>query len=161
MSTTAKLSYQLEALLYGNPWYGTPVYDIITAVTFEAAYEKAPGASHSIAEIVLHLLAWTEEAIRRLNGELAGVPFRGDWPESGAPTEEKWAQTIGFFKTANTVLLDTIQNFPEHKWSEDTNDNRNKYTGAEASYEALVIGMLQHHIYHAGQIALLNKMING
>ena len=161
METSSKLQHKLRSILNGNAWYGSPVYTIIDGVTFEAAYEKAEGASHSIAAIVLHMLAWTEEVAGRLQGEPAAAPKRGDWPDGGTPDEEKWKHLVSSFKLVNTDLLKLVGDLPEDRWSKPVNDTRNKYTGYDASYEALIDALIQHHIYHAGQIALLNKMING
>jgi len=71
MTTSEKLNHELQNVLSGDPWYGNNVYSIIEQVSFEAAFEKAPGAAHTIAEIVLHMLSWTEEVLDRLNGKEA------------------------------------------------------------------------------------------
>src|SRR5471032_1604297 len=102
METSSKLQHKLLSILNGNAWYGDPIYTIIDSVTFEAAYEKAEGASHSIAAIVLHMLAWTEEVAGRLQGEPAALPKRGDWPDGGTPDEEKWKHLVSSFKLVNT-----------------------------------------------------------
>lgn len=161
MNKSAKLQTQLETILYGQAWYGTPIYTILETVSFEAAYEKPERASHSIAEIVMHLLAWTEEAISRMQAKPAGQPYRGDWPDTGRPDEQKWLQLIAGFKLANVELTQLISAFADESWTEQVNDSRNNYTGYAATYEALINGIIQHHVYHAGQISLLNKMING
>ncbi len=57
MTKSEKLEQELQKVLSGNPWYGNSVYNIIEQVSFEAAFEKEQGASHTIAEIVLHMLA--------------------------------------------------------------------------------------------------------
>jgi uncharacterized damage-inducible protein DinB len=161
MDKSAKLQTQLETVLYGRPWYGTPIYTILESVSFEAAYEKPERASHSIAEILTHMLAWTEEAINRMQANPAGKPLRGDWLEAGTPDEQKWLQLISSFKLANVDLTQLISGFPEEEWTEVTNDDRGKYSDYGATYEALITGLMQHHVYHTGQISLLNKMING
>jgi uncharacterized damage-inducible protein DinB len=161
MNTSLKLQHKLQSILNGNAWYGDPVYTIIDSVTFEAAFEKADGASHSIAEILWHMLAWTEEVMNRLQGEHAAAPKRGDWPDAGMPDEDKWKQLISSFKLVNVNLVKLVGDFPEDKWSDTVNDSRDKYWGYDASYETLVDGLIQHHVYHAGQISLLNKIING
>ena len=90
MTTSEKLQHELENVLSGDPWYGDSVYSIIENVSFEAAFEKPMGAAHNIAEIVLHMLSWTEEVLDRLNGKEASLPLSGNWPDTGAPEEQKW-----------------------------------------------------------------------
>jgi len=161
MPTSAKLQNELESILSGDPWYGDPVYQIIEQVSFEAAFEKPPGAAHTIAEIVLHMLSWTEEVLDRLNGKPASQPLSGDWPETGRPDEQKWQNYVNDLKLVNVNLLGIIQDFPEEKWNEPMNGERSRELGDGVSYEALVNGLIQHHIYHSGQIAILNRIING
>ncbi len=161
MTNSSKLYNQLSTILYGHAWYGTPIYTIIDNVTFESAFEKVPGASHTIAEILMHMLAWTEEVTSRMQGNAADTPAGGDWPDVGEPDEQKLQQMVNNFKLANVELLQLIDEFAEDKWGQATNDERGRYSGDELSYEAMIAGLIQHHVYHAGQIVLLNKMSNG
>ena len=154
MTTSEKLSRELQNVLSGDPWYGNNVYSIIEQVTFEAAFEKPAGAAHTIAGIVLHMLSWTEEVLDRLNGMTAGVPSSGDWPDTGAPEEEKWQNYVNDLKLVNVNLQRVISEFPGEMWNEP-------YLGSSVTYEELVNGLIQHHVYHSGQIALLNRIING
>lgn len=158
MISATKLQHELEKVLSGQPWYGKPIYHLIDEVAFETAYEK-PEAAHSIAQILLHMLTWTEEVIDRLNGKEAGLPKSGNWPEAGEPDEHKWEQLVASFKLANVDLVQGIADFPADKWEEPINDVR----GDEpvTSYEGLIHGFIQHQIYHAGQIAVLNRLIGG
>jgi uncharacterized damage-inducible protein DinB len=159
MTISEKLGLELEKTLSGDAWYGKPVYKIIEAVSFEAAYEKPAGSVHNIAAIVLHMISWTEEVMDRMNGMEAQRPSSGDWPEPGAPDEEKWQIYVSDLKLVNVNLLGVIQNFPEEQWKDLINDNREGKT--VVSYEDLIIGFIQHQVYHAGQIALLTRITQG
>jgi uncharacterized damage-inducible protein DinB len=55
-------------------------------------------------------------------------------------------------------LLGVIQNFPPEQWDDSINDERNRELGTGVSYEALIEGLIQHHVYHSGQIALLLRI---
>ena len=142
MTTSEKLSLELQKVLSGDPWYGNPVYQVIEAVSFEAAFEKAAGASHTIAEIVLHMLAWTEEVMDRMNGMAAGIPSSGDWPPTGSPEEQKWQNYVNDLKLVNVNLSGIIQDFPEEKWDEPINNERNRELGSGVTYEELVNGLI-------------------
>src|ERR1700712_1871374 len=110
MTTSEKLKQELERVLSGSPWYGISIYDTLAKVSFEAAYEKPPGAIYNIAEIVMHMVAWTEEVMDRMNGMTAGVPTSGDWPETGNPGEQKWQSYVEDLKLVNVNLSGIIQN---------------------------------------------------
>jgi uncharacterized damage-inducible protein DinB len=158
MTTSEKLANDLEKVLYGQPWYGAPVYEIIEQVSFEAAYEKPPGSVHNIAAILLHMLSWTEEVIDRLNGQTAQLPSSGDWPDPGAPDEQKWQNYVSDLKLVNVNLLNIITHFPEEDWCKPMKDEHNRELGTAINFEELVRGLIQHHIYHSGQIAILNRI---
>jgi uncharacterized damage-inducible protein DinB len=161
MTTSEKLQQKLQNVLSGDPWYGNNVYSIIEQVTFEAAFEKPPGAAHTIAGIVLHMLSWTEEVLDRLNGKAPGLPLSGDWPDTGSPDEEKWQNYVNDLKLVNVNLSAAIGNFPEEQWNEPVSGEREPSLGTGVTYEGLISGLIQHHVYHAGQIAILNRIING
>jgi uncharacterized damage-inducible protein DinB len=161
MTISEELSGKLQTILSGDPWYGPPVYKIVEGISFEAAYEKPPGSAHNIAEIVLHMIAWTEEVMDRMNGLPSGIPTSGDWPPTGAPDEQKWQNYVEDLKLVNVNLIGIIQKFPPEQWDELTTDERDRELGTGVTYEELINGLIQHHIYHSGQIALLNRIING
>jgi len=156
MNTADKLNQQLSNVLSGRPWYAPGVYSTIEKVSFEAAYEKPPGSIHNIAEIVLHMLAWTEEVMDRMNGMTAGVPTSGDWPQTGAPDEQKWQNYVDDLKLVNVNLQCIIQNFPDEQWNELVDDQRDNKK--DVTYAGMIEGLIQHYIYHSGQIALLYRI---
>lgn len=158
MGKSEELKKELETILWGDPWYGNAIYPIIEQVSFEAAFEKPPGSIHNIAGIVLHMLAWTEEVMDRMNGLNAQLPSSGDWPDPGSPDEQKWQNYVNDLKLVNVNLLGVIQNFPEEQWDKPINDGRDAET--TTSYERMINGFIQHQVYHAGQIALLTRILN-
>ena len=155
-----ELQASLNKALAHDPWYGPSTYDVIDRVSFEAAYEKPSGSVHNIAGILLHMLGWTQEVAKRMDGQIAGDPAGGDWPDPGPPDADKWERLKADFKLSNAALTNTIQNFPNDKWNEPISDYRFSDTGKGVSYKEMIEGLIQHHIYHSGQIALLNR-ING
>jgi uncharacterized damage-inducible protein DinB len=156
MTISEELQKSLENVLSGDAWYGKPIYSIIEQVSFEAAYEKPRGSVHNIAEIVLHMLSWTEEVMDRLNGMAAQTPSSGDWPETGAPDEQKWQNYVNDLKLVNVNLLGAITNFPEEQWNDLVNDKRE--SEPVTTYKELIYEFIQHQVYHAGQIALLTRI---
>jgi uncharacterized damage-inducible protein DinB len=158
MTTTEKLIHELAKVHSGHPWYGSPVYNILDKVTFESAYERV-GHAHTIAEIILHMLSWTEEVMDRLNEKPASMPVSGNWPEVGDPDEQKWAMWIEDLKLVNVNLVRVIRDFPEENWGNPIIDERGDQP--VTTNEELVYGFIQHQIYHIGQIALLNRIIIG
>ena len=139
MTISEKLQQELEKVLYGAAWYGTPIYQIIEQVNFETAYEKPPGYKHNIAGIILHMLSWTEEVMDRMNGMAAQMPSSGDWPDPGTPDDQKWQNYVNDLKLVNVNLIGVIQHFPEEQWGDLINDARN--SEPVITYEELITGL--------------------
>jgi uncharacterized damage-inducible protein DinB len=152
-----QLQQQLENTFVGQPWYGTPISTIVTQGSWIAAFEKPAGSIHSIAHIILHMTGWTEEVISRLQGNPAAEPARGDWPEPGPASEQKWQQLVIDLDEANSNLIKAMQALPADKWGSLIIDQRNLGEPV-TTYQQLVEGFITHQVYHAGQIALLNRM---
>lgn len=158
MNTSTQLQAELKNVLWGQPWYGNSVYVTLTGINFESALKRPPGGVHTIAEIVLHMISWTEEVIDRINEKPASLPLGGDWPDPGDFDELKWNLYLDDLKLVNNNLLRAIQDFPEEKWQEQIIDERNEEP--VVAYAEMVRGLIQHHIYHQGQIGLLVRVVS-
>lgn len=158
MTTSDQLKQDLQTILTGQSWYGDSIYKILDKVTFEAAYTRA-GHAHTIAEILLHMISWTEEVMDRLNEKPASLPISGNWPHPGEPDEAKLKIWIEDFKLVNLNLLKTIEEFPVDKWNETIIDDRDDEPAT--TYHELVYGFINHQVYHSGQVSLLVSAIVG
>jgi uncharacterized damage-inducible protein DinB len=158
MTVSEQLKQEIETVLWGGAWYGPNVYNVLDKVTFEQAFEKPPGSVHNIAGILLHMVSWTEEVMDRMNGMEAAMPSSGNFPDPGAPDEQKWQRYVNDFKLVNVNLLGVIQNFADEDWDGLINDNREEKP--KVTYQGLIKGFIQHQVYHTGQIALLIRLMS-
>ncbi|MEJ7694876.1 DinB family protein [Daejeonella sp.] len=147
------LAKELHETLSGQPWYGSPVITIMNNVGLEKVHDKSRGP-HSIADIIMHMIAWTEETTERMKGKFASNPGRGDWPD---PDQKSWSELVDLFISANEHLKATIVKMDDDMLAKEVNDDRYPEIAEKGSYEELVKGIIQHHIYHSAQIAILNK----
>lgn len=148
---------QLEREHGGDPWHGSPLSRILDGITWQQAAAKPLKHAHSIWELVLHLAAWKNEVRNRLTGAAAGEPEAGDWPAVGEPSAERWAQARERLETAHRLLVSGIKAFPEENLHLPINDSRDQEPGAGLTHHQQLLGILQHDVYHAGQIAILKK----
>lgn len=155
MSEIARIIDQLEREHEGDPWHGTPLVTLLDGITAAQAARKPIAAGHSIWEIVLHVTGWKLEVARRVGGAPAGEPPDGDWPDVGEPTPARWSAAVQRLTEAQRTLLDAIRQLPEARLFEPTNDPRNRPLGTGVSYYVLLHGVVQHDVYHSGQIAAL------
>jgi uncharacterized damage-inducible protein DinB len=157
MPEITRILDQLEREHEGDPWHGSPLRAILDGVDAAQASRKPIPDAHSIWELVLHMTGWKREVARRLTGAPAGEPPDGDWPEPGQPTAERWQSALAALEAAHRDLIARIETVTEDQLVEPTNDPRNRPLGTGVSYYVLLHGIVQHDVYHAGQIALLKK----
>lgn len=157
MTEIARIVDQLQREHDGDPWHGSPLLAILEGVSAEQAAARPVSGAHSIWELVLHMTGWKGEVRRRLSGVPAGEPDAGDWPAVGKPTPERWVEARSRLQSAHEQLIAAVQQLPEARLYEATNDPRDRPLGAGVSYYVLLHGIVQHDVYHSGQIAILKK----
>ena len=150
MSESKRVANQLTRALNGEAWHGPSWKETLEGVTREAALYRPIPEAHTIAEIVLHETAWHEVVRRRLEGETPDVSDDQDWPAAALADDAAWTATVArLFETGN-ALAATIGRFPAEKLHE-------KRPAVDGTWFELIIGELQHVLYHAGQVGILKK----
>jgi len=157
MTEISRILDELAREHSGDPWHGSPLLHILEGVTAAQAAAKPIANGHSIWELVLHVTGWKNEVRRRLSGAPATMPEGGDWPDPGPPTEARWRDARVRLQKAHADLAAAVRELPEPQLWQPTNDPRNRELGTGVSYYILLHGVVQHDVYHAGQIALLKK----
>ena len=158
MTEIERIIDELQREHSGEPWHGTPLRQILKGISAPGAAARPIAGGHSIWELVLHVTGWKNETARRLTGAAAGDPEGGDWPDVGEATDARWRAALAALERAHTELIASIRGFPEPRLEEPTNDPRAPgSTGV--SYYVLLHGIVQHDVYHAGQIAILKKAL--
>ena len=160
MDEIPRIIDQLEREHAGDPWHGSPLSQILEGVTRVQAAARPITGAHTIWELVLHIAAWKNEVRRRLSGAAAAEPLEGDWPPVGETTEEDWRDAREHLELAHRLLVSAVRELPEPKLFEATHDHRDRELGIGVTYYELLHGIVQHDVYHAGQIAILKKGLN-
>jgi uncharacterized damage-inducible protein DinB len=153
----ARIVDELQREHEGDPWHGSPLRTLLAGITPEVAAARPVRNVHSVWEIVLHMTAWKNEVRRRLGGAPARTPEEGDWPDVPAPTVEAWQSAVTRLEQAHADLVEVVRQLPESKLLAPTKDPRNRETGSGVSHYVLLHGIVQHDVYHSGQIALVRK----
>jgi uncharacterized damage-inducible protein DinB len=159
MAEADRLVDQIGRAHDGDPWHGSPVKTILTGVTHEQAARRPPNGAHSIWEIVLHMTGWRNEVARRATGQPAGEPAGGDWPAVGEPTAARWQAALAALDDAHRNLAGVVRGLSDDRMLQPTNDPRNRALGTGVTYYELLHGIVQHDAYHAGQIAIIKKIL--
>lgn len=143
---------RIRRALDGDAWHGSAVSELIKDISaFKAASHPVDNA-HSIWEIVLHLTCWHRVVKRRLRGENYEPTEEENWPAITMINEEAWriAQE-DMYQSAEELLIE-LDLFSEEQFEE-------LVPGKSFSYGIMLHGMIEHDLYHGGQIAILKKIL--
>jgi uncharacterized damage-inducible protein DinB len=143
---------QLKDAYQGDPWFGRNAKELLSEVKEETAFTKLAN-QHSILELVWHMVTWREFTIDRLQPEKALAYFEEtDWRELDHNDKSLWSQAVQKLGKTQEQLLSLLQN---------TEDVVLDQLVKEKSYDfrKLLHGLIQHDIYHLGQIAYINKCL--
>lgn len=152
MSETARILDQLERSFRGEAWHGPSVMEALDGVGAAAAAARPLAEAHTIWELVLHVTAWMEVLRRALKGEVTdALSPEEDWPRHPAGGgEAPWRAALAELERTHREIAVLLERFPAERL--DDHAPRKPYT-----FYLLLHGVIQHNLYHAGQIVLLRK----
>ena len=148
-----RLEEQLRRALEGEAWHGPSILESLADVSAAQAASRPVAGAHSIWELVLHIGSDYDLVLRRLAGDGRPLTAAEDWPACPAPTEENWQRTLQELRGRNKLLRQAIRDFPDERLDDPL--------VPEVPYTAYTqfSGVTQHNLYHAGQIALLKRVV--
>jgi hypothetical protein len=88
MNHSEKLSIELYHSVFGDPWHGSSLEKVLENIPPDKVFLKPISSAHNIIELTLHLDAWIEEVLSRINGNISAEPLMGDWPIPVDKTEK-------------------------------------------------------------------------
>ena len=158
MTEIERISDQFRRAFDGNAWHGPSVMALLEGVTASQAAARPIPSAHSIWQLVSHIAAWERACLRRLNGDPAQLTDEEDWPAVSDISEVAWQKTKDELVATHQQLLDKIGGLDDARLNQPIiNDPSTTYSSVYVTLH----GAVQHDLYHAGQIAILKKAVNG
>lgn len=145
---------QLDRAFQGEAWHGPDLMQLLDGLSADDAAKYPIRSAHSIWEIVNHIAAWNMIVRRRAAGESVDVTPDLDWPPVGETTDADWQHTVEHLKDSRARLRRIVESLPEEKL-------REKVPVQDYTHYGMLHGLIQHDLYHAGQIAILKKALAG
>ncbi len=148
-----RLAEQLRLCLEGPAWHGPSLAELTADVTPDEAMAHPIAGAHSILELVLHLAGTYDLVLRRLRGDARTLGPEEDWPAAMPPADQQWPAALRRLRDLNAELRQAVARFDIARLDDPLVD--------QPPYPAYTqfIGVTQHDLYHAGQIALLKKAL--
>jgi hypothetical protein len=151
MSEIRRIRHQLKIAYRGKAWHGPSLLENLDGVTAAVASQHPIAGSHSIWEIVLHIAAWETETALVLNGkDYVTLQGEDDWPAVTGTSAEAWKGALAGLESAQDALVQAAGALSDE-------DLEKQIPGRDFTFYVLLHGVLNHNLYHAGQIGLLRK----
>ena len=148
---TARIGSQLKQAYQGEAWHGPSLRELLEGVTADQAAAKPIPTVHSIWELVNHIITWEEIVRRRLEGDpVSQIPDEYNFPPVSDTGEAAWQAALKKLAEGNKLLRDAIRKIDDKQLEETA-------PGTNYTNYFMLHGVIQHDLYHAGQIALLKK----
>ena len=145
---------QLNENFAGEPWFGRNIQAILKEINEDIASQK-PNGQHSILELLYHMINWRLFTINRLEKSSATVKSfeENDWQVLDHQDKSLWQKGIEQLNDTQQRLLNLINTMKDEELQSPVH---------ERDYEnrTLINGIIQHDIYHLGQIAYIKKMLS-
>jgi uncharacterized damage-inducible protein DinB len=144
----------LENTLDGTPWYGRPVYAILREVDATTASIKPNEQSHSMIELLYHMITWSQFTLKRIEKDVINdlAAFEKiDWREID-PQIHGWEEGLSEFIATHQQIIALLH-------EKDDSFLKEKVDYRNYNVRFMLNGLVQHNIYHLGQIAYLQKLL--
>jgi uncharacterized damage-inducible protein DinB len=146
---------RIEEIYSGNPWYGNSILETLKNINSgEAVKEIFPGG-HTMVDLIYHMITWRYFTVKQLQGDGeydVKQNDQNDWRAIDYNKKNLWEDTLSDFENMHKALLTELKNFKDEKLEE-------KIPARNFTYEYLLSGLIQHDIYHLGQIGLIKSAL--
>ena len=146
-----RIADQLRRALRGDAWHGPPLSELLDGIEAGAAGGRPVPSAHSVWELVLHIEIYLRIALDAIGGaampELYGS--EKDWPAPGRG-EGDWNRAKKRLFETGEQLASTVEDFRDARLGDTV-------PGRQYDFYYLFHGLVQHSLYHGGQIALLKR----
>ena len=144
---------QFTALYDGQPWYGDSLCQILENVTPRKGFWQPAQDAHSIAQLISHLIYWRQSLIKRLAGDLhykSSMQSDENWKSNEQLKKEGWKSLMNSLAESQAQLLSLL--------SKQKDSLLKKKYSDQATFQEVITGILQHDLYHTGQIAYIKSI---
>jgi uncharacterized damage-inducible protein DinB len=145
---------QLHEIQDGSLWFDQYVKDKIDSLSDAEALARPIPPVHSVAEYVSHMLEWRKECLLRFKGmktDLMNSP--DDWKDNIELTKIGWTNLKNTFYESTLTLIHALEN-------QDDTYLETKFQDTDYNFHYLIEGIIQHDLYHLGQIGITIKLLS-
>ncbi len=140
-----------DRVMQGDAWHGDSVWTTLEGLSATSAAKRIHAGSHTIWELVLHMTFWETEVVRRTQHLAPRSVELLNFPAVDDASQGNWERALDDFRKSNEGFRRVLKDVRPEQLDQPL-PARDKPLYVELH------GVIQHHLYHAGQIALLRKI---
>lgn len=144
-----------EDTLSGQPWFGRAVYEILGEADESKVHTKPNGTEHSMIDLLWHMNTWAEFALgsleNRTTEEMKAIEAN-DWRKID-PKKHTWKKGLEQLKETHNKIIEILKQKTDDSFLGDIVPLR------KFNFRYMLNGLIQHNIYHLGQVAYVKKML--
>jgi len=149
MNQTQRIADAYRAATLIVAWYGPSLAELLAQISPQLAIVPPMPGAHSISQLLQHLLLWNERVRNTSDAHpLPAWQAEKEWAEPPIP----WNELLSRWNQSRDLLEERIRKFP-------VEDLQKQVPGRSYPYEKLLEGIVQHTIWHAGQIAMISSLL--
>lgn len=153
MSEINRILDQMDRAFSGEAWHGPDLTVLLKGISAEDSSRHPVASAHSIWELVNHIAAWNMIVLQKSKGEQIEVTTEMDWPPVWETSEIAWKRSLATLAENRTHLRNYVKALRDDSLDEMVKrENYSRYV--------LLHGLVQHDLYHGGQIAVLKKALS-
>jgi hypothetical protein len=151
-SESLRIADQLRRAFAGDAWHGPSLLELLDSVTSKQAVARPLPSGHTIWELVLHIDLYVGVACEAT----WGVPMPRlygtgkDWLAGTEGGDGAWVDARDRLFQSGERLAKAIALFADSRLQDTV-------PGREYDFYYLFHGIVQHSLYHGGQIAMLRR----
>jgi len=145
---------QLKDVYEGDPWFGRSIKSILSDIDESIAFQKQNG-EHSILELLWHMINWREFTLHHLDpasDKTLSYFEKNDWLILDHSNKSLLQKALSRLQQSQDNLLNLL------KLQQDELLVK-KVVERNYNFRKLLYGVIQHDIYHLGQIIYIKKML--
>lgn len=145
ISRTQQIADAYRAATLKGAWYGPSLADLLARTSPDLAATSPASEAHSISTLLQHILLWNDRVLN--TSDSTPMPRwepDKEWTEPPIP----WDELVARWNRSRDQLEEKIRNFPAENLAKQV-------PGRNYPYEKLLAGIVEHTIYHSGQIAMI------
>jgi len=150
MSERRRILDLMDRAYRAKAWHGPAMLEVLDGVGPGLAARRVKPGVHSIWELVEHIASWNEIVAKRLAGGAPKVTPAYNFPPVTRTTPAAWLATRRRLARSQARLRRAVARFPIGKLGR-------RRPKLDQTWSVLIHGIIQHQLYHAGQIAMLRR----